>query len=241
VQVPQTTSNRPITAAPWTGFITMAISGILLVGILGAMCLCANAYPYPDSAADFLEDMARHYEDVDEQLLPDGAEMPQDDDAFNPSFPKVEEEEDWPLEDAETEAFLYNTQFFTRSCRRGKGCRYIPRMRPMTCYYSTKLRKTICRTSGTQDVDEQFSPDSAEMQQDDDAFNPSFEEFPMVEEEEDWPLEDAETEAFLYNTQFFTRSCRRGKGCRYIPRMRPMTCYSTKLRKTICVTSGKKE
>ena len=152
MQVPQTTSNRPITAAPWTGFITMAISGILLVGILGAMCLCANAYPYPDSAADFLEDMARHYEDVDEQLLPDGAEMPQDD-AFNPSFeefPMVEEEEDWPPEDAETEVSIpifYNTQFFMRSCRRGKRCRYIPRMRPMTCY-STKLRKTICVTSG---------------------------------------------------------------------------------------------
>ena len=149
----QTTSNRPITATPWTAFLTMAFSGILLAGILGAMCLCANAYPNPDSAADFLEDLARRY-DVDEQFSPDGAEMQQDDDVFNPSFeeyPKVEEEDDWPLEDAETEAsrrILYNTQFFTRSCRRGKGCRYTPRMRPMTCYYSTKLRKVTCVTAG---------------------------------------------------------------------------------------------
>ena len=69
----------------------MAFSGALLAAIIGAMCLCANSYPYPESVAQDLEDLARRYDDdVDSaQFTEGGAEFagmgPQDD--INPPNP----------------------------------------------------------------------------------------------------------------------------------------------------------
>ena len=134
----------------------MAFSGVLLAAIIGAMCLCANSYPYPESVAQDLEDMARRYDDdVDSAQFTDGgAEFagmgPQDD--INPSFQEIpeheveeeeEEEEGWPLEDAETEGRKARYRIFYKQFCKKWVCWRIPTKMCKTSFPKTciKLRK----------------------------------------------------------------------------------------------------
>ena len=77
----------------------MALSGTLLVAFLGALCVCATAYPAEDS--DLFDGKSFNLEDVNEELA---AEMDDQDEAFNPSVDTEVDEEQFDAPPAETEA-----------------------------------------------------------------------------------------------------------------------------------------